>query len=138
MINKFKKTVFTNRIGKIKNYKVKLHINPAVPPVAQREGRIPFALRNKVNAEIERLERENIIEDVTGEPTPWLNPLVIVPKGDNKIRLCVDMREANKAITRTRYPTPTVEDLQIKLKDAKVFTKLDMVSIQAGGGGGLF
>ena len=38
------------------------------------------------------------------------------------------MRAANKAITRTRYPTPTVEDLLVKLKGSKVFTKLDMVS----------
>ena len=58
LINKFKKTVFTNRIPKITNYKVKLCINPAVPLVAQRERQIPFALRNKVNAEIERLEEK--------------------------------------------------------------------------------
>ena len=39
LINKFKKTVFTNRIGKIKNYKVKLHINPAVPQLlSERDG----------------------------------------------------------------------------------------------------
>ena len=31
------------------------------------------------------------------------------------------MREANKAITRTRYPTPTVEDLLVKLKGSAVF-----------------
>ena len=81
-----------NRENKIPTY-LSHWINPTVPPVAQRERRIPFVLRNKVNSEIERLERENIIEDVTGERTPWLNPLVIVPKGDNKIRLCVDMRK---------------------------------------------
>ena len=61
--------------------------------------------------------------------TPWLNPLVIVPKGEDQIRLCVAMRAANKAITRTRYPTPTVDDLMmIKLKGANVFTKLDLTS----------
>ena len=38
------------------------------------------------------------------------------------------MRAANKAITRTRYPTPTVDDLMIKLKGANVFTKLDLTS----------
>ena len=35
-----------------------------------------------MNKELERLERDDIIENVPGEPTHWLNPLVIVPKGD--------------------------------------------------------
>ena len=74
------------------------------------------------------MENEGIIEDVTGEPTPWLNPLVIVPKDEDNIRICVEMRTANKAITRTRYPTPMVDDLLVKLKGSKSFTKLDMAS----------
>ena len=38
------------------------------------------------------------------------------------------MREANKAITRTRYPTPTAEDLLVKLKRSAVYSKLELVS----------
>lgn len=128
LIDGFGKTVFNNTIGKLKDYEVKLHIDKSIPPVAQRERRIPFALREKVNKELEKLERAGIIEDVTDEPTPWLNPLVIVPKSDGTIRLCVDMRCANKAIKRTRYPTPTIDDLKCKLRGANVFTKLDMRS----------
>lgn len=128
VVNKYNNTVFSQKIGKLKGYEVKLHIDKEIPPVAQRERRIPFALRDKVNREIEKLEKAGIVEDVTDEPTPWLNPLVIVPKADGTIRLCVDMRCANKAIKRTRYPTPTVDDLKTKLKGANLFTKLDMRS----------
>ena len=81
-----------------------------------------------MNEELKRLEKEGINEDVTVEPTPCLNPLVIVPKGVHNIRICVDMRAANKAITRTRYPTHTVNDLLVKLKGSKFFTKLDVAS----------
>ena len=81
-----------------------------------------------MNEELKRLENEGIIEDVTGEPTPWLNPLVIVPKDEDNIRICVEMRTANKAIARKQYPTPTVDDLLVKLKGSKSFTKLDMAS----------
>ena len=98
IIKKHKKRVFQNDIWKIKGYSVKLHIDPSVPPVAQRERRIPFALRDKLNKELKRLEKEGAIEDVTGEPTPWLNP----PKGVHNIRICVDIPAANKAITGTR------------------------------------
>ena len=45
--------------------------NENVVPIAQRDRRIPFALREKVEKEIEQLEQLGIIEDVTGKPTPW-------------------------------------------------------------------
>lgn len=47
-------------------------------------------------------------------------------KGEHNFRICVDMRVANKAITRTRCPTPAIDDLFVKLKGSKVFSKLDM------------
>ena len=48
----------------------------------------------------------DVIEKVDG-PTKWMNPLVTEPNGD--IQVCLDMREANKAIIRERQPIPTVE-----------------------------
>ena len=126
LINYYKEKIFSGKIGKFKDFQIKLHIDEKVPTVAQAERRIPFALRKKVQAEVEKLEKLEIIEDVTGQPTPWLNPIVAVPKGNGSIRLCLDMRSANKAITRTRYPTPTVDDLLIKLRGSQHFTKLDL------------
>ena len=127
-IHKYKETVFSGKIGKLNDYQVQLKINKAVPPIAQRERRLPFAIRDKVNTELEQLEKAGIIETVTNEPTPWISPMVIVPKNNGKIRVCIDMRGPNKAIERTRYPTPTLDDLRIKLKDATVFSKLDLQS----------
>ena len=75
--------VFIKTVDKIKDYKVKLHVDTSAKPVIQKKRRIPFALRDKVNKELECSEREDIIEDITGEPIYWLNSLVIVPKGDN-------------------------------------------------------
>jgi hypothetical protein len=37
--------------------------------------------------------------------------LVVIPKQDGKIRLCIDMHMANQAIQRKRHLTPTVDDL---------------------------
>ena len=56
---------------------------PAQNQLFKKKRRIPFALRDKVNKELECSEREDIIEDITGKPIHWLNSLVIVPKGDN-------------------------------------------------------
>lgn len=61
-----------------------------------------------------------------GNKYPWVSPLVIIPKKNGDIRLCVDMRMANRAIRRTRHPTLTVDDLIHKLNGATVFSKLDL------------
>ena len=112
-------------IGKLKDKEIKLHIDESVPPVAQPHRRIPFHMREKVEKELQRLEQLDIIEKVDG-PTEWVSPIVVAPKKNGEIRLCVDMRQANKAIKRERHITPTIDDIIAKLNGAKVFSKTDM------------
>lgn len=82
----------------MKDVEVKLHIDETVSPIAQPAHRIPFHMR-RVAAELDNLERQGIIELVDG-PTPWISPLVIIPKKNGNVGVCVDMRMANKAIRR--------------------------------------
>ncbi|GFO01889.1 transposon ty3-g Gag-Pol polyprotein, partial [Plakobranchus ocellatus] len=74
---------------------------------------------------LKRLEEQDIIEEVEG-PTPWMSPIVIVPKKSGGVRLCVDMREANKAIKRERHPMPTIEDMINDLNCSTVFSRIDL------------
>ncbi|XP_021352181.1 uncharacterized protein K02A2.6-like [Mizuhopecten yessoensis] len=116
-------------IGKLRGTLVKLHIDPKIQPVAQRHRRTPFHLRDKVKKEIDKLVEGDIIEKVEGTPTPWISPIVTPPKKDpDEIRLCVDMREANKAIQRERHVLPTMDELIHDLNGATVFSKLDLRS----------
>ena len=117
-------TVFEG-IGKLRSRQITLDIDPTVRPVAQAYRRIPFNLRDKVEAQIEQLLDLGIIEAVDG-PTPWVNPVVLVPKSKGEIRLCLDMREANKAILRRRYPIPTVDEILQTMNGSTVFSKLDL------------
>ena len=115
-------------IGKLKGVKVKLHVDQDVKPVAQKHRRVPFHLRDKVEAEVTRLEEAGIIEKVDSA-TDWISPIVISPKKDsNEIRICVDMVEPNRAIKRTRHVIPTVEELRYDLNGAKIFSKLDLTN----------
>lgn len=100
-----------NGIGRFKGQEVMIHIDKSVPPVARKHIRTPFHLRAKVAQEIEQLTTEGIIEKVTG-PTEWVSSIVTPPKHNSpgEIRLCIDMREANEAILRTRHVTPTLDE----------------------------
>ena len=116
-------------IGKLKDFQVTLHIDESVTPVAQPHRRIPFHMRKKVEQEIASLLQQDIIEKVEG-PTPWVSPIVVAPKAanPNEIRICLDARQANRAITRTRYVTPTLDDIVHELTGSTVFSKLDLKS----------
>jgi len=50
----------------------------------------------------------------------------VVPKSSAQVRLCVDMREANKAVMREKHLMPTIDDLVEDLNGATVFSKLDL------------
>ena len=121
--------IFKEEIGKYKGGQVKLHIDPDVQPVAQRNRRTPFHLRPKVEKEIHKLLDQDIIEKVGNTPTPWVSPIVTPPKKNpEEIRLCVDMREANKAIIRERHLLPTIEEIIHDLNGASTFSKVDLRS----------
>ncbi len=78
-----------------------------------------------MSEELDNLEQQGIIEKVDGA-TPWVSPIVVIPKKKGGVRLCIDMRMPNQAIRRERHPTPTVDDLIHTLNGATVFSKLDL------------
>ena len=86
--------------------------------------RVPFYVKDKVTAKVKELLEKDIIEKVKG-PTLWVSPVVVTPKPLGDIRLCVDMRRANKAIIWERLPIPTIDEVLESLNGSGVFSKLD-------------
>ena len=52
--------------------------------------------------------------------------MVVVPKKNGTLRICLDPKDLNKAILREHYPLPTIEDIATRLHGAKLFTILDV------------
>ena len=59
------------------------------------------------------------------EPTEWCSGMVVVPKANGQVRICVDLTKFNQNVCRERYPLPAVEQILAQLSGATVFTKLD-------------
>lgn len=119
------KALFSGKVGKLTNYQVELHVKKDPEFIAQPCRRIPYSMRPKLEEKLKELEELDIIERVEG-PTPCVSPIVIVPKPSGDIRVCVDMRVANKSIERARHPIPTVDEVINELSGNKVFTKMDL------------
>lgn len=118
-------TVEAKVFPKFKGVELEITIDDSVKPVSQPYRRIPIPLETKVNAKIDELVKLDIIEPVN-KPSPWVSPMVPILKSDGDLRICVDMRCANKAIKREQHPLPTMEQLIPKFRKAKVFSKLDI------------
>ncbi|XP_060808134.1 uncharacterized protein LOC132903569 [Amyelois transitella] len=113
------------KFPKFKDVKITIPIDETIKPVSQPCRRIPVPLESKINDKIQELLDADIIEPVNG-PSDWVSPLVPVLKENGDARVCLDMRQANKAIIREKHPLPTMEQLLPKFRNAKMFSKLDI------------
>ena len=112
--------------GKLKGQRVKLLIIVNVNPVIQPQRRIPYHMRKATSKELKKFIEQDIIEKVVDQPTPWVSPIMCIPKKDGGTRICVDMREANTAIIRERHIMPTLDDFKAAVNDAKYCSKIDL------------
>jgi hypothetical protein len=63
------------------------------------------------------------------EPTDWVSSLVIAEKSNGDMRLCLDPKHLNKAIKRQHYPIRTAEEIFGRMKNPRIFSKLDCTSV---------
>lgn len=101
-------TIAEKEFPKIPNILLRVQVDETVRPVVQAVRRFPIAMEADVEDAIQNLVEKNIIERADG-PLTWVSPLVPIRKTDGKIRLCVDMRAANKAVVRENYPMPNID-----------------------------
>lgn len=56
----------------------------------------------------------------------WCSPVVIVPKKDGSLRVCIDFCKLNAQSKIDAYPMPQVDDLLKTIGKAKYITMLDL------------
>lgn len=113
-------------LGSLKGIVYHMKLKPGSQGVVRPARRIPLALKDKAKRELDRMEAERVVQKVT-EPTEWSSYMVVVTKND-KVRICLDPTELNKALLREHYPMPTLEDIAPSLAGAQYFSTLDAAS----------
>ncbi|CAG2214143.1 unnamed protein product [Mytilus edulis] len=119
------KEVFKDELGTVKGMKAKIYVDESAVPKYFKARPLPYALKDKVEMELERLEKEGQIQQV--EFSDWAAPIVPVVKENGSIRICGDYKVTVNAVSKLdNYPIPKTEDLYATLGGGQEYTKLDL------------
>ena len=66
-----------------------IEVDPNATPVVNAPRTIPAALRERVKAELDEMEKAKVISKVD-EPTDWLSSMVVVEKPNGDLRIYLD------------------------------------------------
>ena len=77
-------------------------------------------------AKVQRLLNANVIREV--KYSEWLANVVLVPKKNGKMRMCIDFTDLNKACKKDPFPLPRIDTSIDKAVGCKRFSLLDCFS----------
>ena len=95
------------------------------PPIRQRPYRLPLTKRRVVDAEIDTMLSEGVIEPSS---SAWASPITLQPKKDGSTRFCIDYRKLNAITKKDAHPLTNIQDVFDTLAGATVFSTLDLKS----------
>lgn len=113
----------------INNYKLPLHstvqhtIETTCQPIREPPRRYSGEKLKTIREEFDNLLHQGIIRPSN---SPWASPIHLVKKKTGGWRPCGDYRKLNAATQPDRYPIPHIDDIQEKLHNSKIFSKIDL------------
>ena len=113
-------------VGCARQFVHHVKVDPSITPVRQKLRRLPLSVRGAVSDELKRLLAAGVIEPV--DASAWVSPIVVIQKKSGKIRMCVDLREPNKAVVIDSFPLPHMDELLSSLRGSTVFSSIDLAT----------
>ena len=92
-------------------------------PIRQRPHPMNPNYTQQVKAEINKILDDDIIYLI--ERTTWVHPIVVVPKKNGKIRICVDYRQVNDATIKDNYLVPYIEHFFERVAGVETYSFID-------------
>ena len=117
--------LFRDELGTLQGVEAVIHVPPHAQPRFYKARPIPYAMKDKVEDELQRLQAAGVISPV--EFSDWAAPIVPVVKSDGNIRICGDYSVTVNAVSKLdNYPLPSVDDLFTAMSGGVIFSKLDL------------
>lgn len=110
-------------MGKFKYKKIQLETKNNIKPIFLKPRRVPFALKEKIEAELDNLKK--VKGNNKARNNEYGTPLVPVLKPNGQIWCGAYKVTINKYLEDFNYPLPTTQTLLAASQGGKEFTKLD-------------
>ena len=94
-------------------------------PIGQAPRRLSPQKRKVVKEHIDKLLKAGIISP---SRSPWASPVLLVPKGENGFRMCIDYRKLNAVTKKEIFALPRIDDIFDSIAGAQWFSTLDLAS----------
>uniref|UniRef100_A0A0A9VWG3 RNA-directed DNA polymerase n=1 Tax=Lygus hesperus TaxID=30085 RepID=A0A0A9VWG3_LYGHE len=124
LVNSFK-GVFSDLPGRLRDFEYELRVSPQITNFKARHYPVPVHLRDRVRAEIERMQEIGVLEKCHSS---FINPLRIVHKQDGSLRLCLDARNLNQYLLDEPEGPPGLDNVFAMFQGAQVFTSFDLTN----------
>ncbi|KAH0733596.1 hypothetical protein KY289_004784 [Solanum tuberosum] len=102
-----------------------IDMEPDTHPISIRPYRMALAELVELKAQIQELLYKGFIHHIVSQ---WGVSVLFVKKKDGSMRMCIDYRQLNRVTIRNKYSLPQIDDDFDQLKDASVFSKIDLRS----------
>ena len=117
--------LFGRGVSTVQGHEARITLTAEANPRFHRSRPVPYALQEKVNQELDRMQCEGVIRPV--EKSDWATPVVVIRKGEGTVRLCGDYKVTiNPYLDMGGYPMPNPQDLLATLAGGRRFPLMDL------------
>ena len=92
-------------------------------PSRQRPYTYNETFSKRIKEEIDKLLEAEFIYEI--EHTEWVSPIVVVPKKNGKLRVCVNLKKVNSTTIRDNYPLPITDHVIVRVADKEAYSFLE-------------
>ena len=96
----------------------RLCVDPKVKPVKEHLRWSAMQKRKAIGEEVARLLASEFIREIYH--SEWLANVVMVPKKDDSLRMCIDFKHINRACPKDHFPLPPSIKSSTRLRDVSV------------------
>jgi hypothetical protein len=100
----------------------RIELDTSIPPTHQARYRLNPNYATILQEDIDKLFAASFIKPI--KEATWLSPIVVVPKKNEKLKICVDFKKLNVATKKDPYPLPFTDEVINIIVGHEVYTFL--------------
>ncbi|CAH2209019.1 jg23524, partial [Pararge aegeria aegeria] len=117
--------LWRDELGSFNKFKVKLQLKDNSVPKFFKPRTVPFALKDKVEKELNRLVSSGILIPINF--SHYATPIVPVLKANGQVKIAGDFSiTLNRDLLIEKYPLPRIEEVFAKLGGGERYSKIDL------------